>query len=65
MKLIITTNYVMLENAYLVETISKQMDTKGHLNSEWFYEDIDSPKYQRKYCKGFCPENFYILGTEA
>ena len=31
---------------------------KGHLNSEWIYEDIDFQKQQRKYWKDFCHENF-------
>ena len=39
--------------------------TKGHLNSEWIYEDIDFPKILTKYHKGFCPENFYRLGEEV
>ena len=56
----------MLENAYLVETKkNNRNDPKGHLISEWINEDIDFSKYQRKYCKGLGPENFYRLGTEV
>ena len=32
---------------------------KGHLNSEWIYEDIDCQKQQRKYWKDICPESFH------
>ena len=31
---------------------------RDQLNSEWIYEDIDFPKWQRKYCKSFYLEIF-------
>ena len=49
-----------MSKALYIKYVVITANTKGQIKSEWIYDVINFPNYQRKNLKDFCPESFEV-----